>query len=164
MFRLLLISALSTLALFSAPQAESAGFLNDLSGNWSGGGRAYLPKMGEVSADWRLKITGGDSQIAMRGSCGLLVFRQPLGFTIKNSGGNKYVGTYTGSKTGPAKLQGTLEGNRLVLTITWGGLVNGDRTAQMVLQRIGPNTFAQTVNDNVGGKYRSTSNFVFKRG
>lgn len=164
MLRLLLVPALYGAIFLSAAQAAPNGFFNHLSGNWAGAGHAYLPKVGEVTADCRLRITGDDRQIAMTGSCGLLVFRQSLGFTIINSGENKYVGTYTGSRTGPAKLQGTLQGNRLVLTITWGGLVNGDRTAQMVLQRIGPNTFAQTVNDTVAGKSRSTSSFTFKRG
>jgi hypothetical protein len=99
----------------------------------------------------------------MNGSCGMLVFRQALGLTIKNAGGNRYIGTYTGSKTGPAKLEGTLRGDRLVMSIKWGGLVNGDRTAQMVLERTGPNSFAQTVNDEVAGINRSTSSFAFKR-
>ena len=81
----------------------------------------------------------------------------------QDAGGNNYVGTYTGSKTGPAKLAGTLQGDRLVMTIKWGGLVNGDRTAQMVLERTGPDSFAQIVNDTVEGKKRSTSNFAFVR-
>ena len=99
----------------------------------------------------------------MNGSCGKLVFRQALGLSIRNAEGNKYVGTYTGSRTGPATLTGTLRGNRLVMTIKWGGLVNGDRNAQMVLERTGPDSFAQTVNDKVAGVNRSTSRFVFKR-
>jgi hypothetical protein len=41
--------------------------------------------------------------------------------------------------------------------------VNGDRTAQMVLERTGPNSFDQIVNDTVEGKKRSTSNFAFVR-
>jgi hypothetical protein len=44
----------------------------------------------------------------------------------------------------PARLDGTLQGDRLVMTIRWGGLVNGDRTAEMVIERTGPNSFAQT--------------------
>ena len=93
----------------------------------------------------------------------MLVFRQALGLTLKNAGGNRFIGTYTGSKTGPSKLEGTLQDDRLVLNIRWGGLVNGDRTAQMVLERTGPNSFAQTVVDKVAGKTRKTSNFAFKR-
>ena len=159
---LLALSFLSAFS-FSPVNAGSNGFFSNLAGQWSGSGQAYLPKLGEVSADCRLSITGGAAQAAMNGSCGLLVFRQALGFTIRNSGGNRYVGTYTGSRTGPAKLDGTLQGNRLVMRITWGGLVNGDRTAQMVLMRTGSNSFAQTVIDSVAGKTRSTSAFNFKR-
>ncbi len=99
----------------------------------------------------------------MKGSCGLLVFRRSLELAIKSADGNRYIGTYTGSTTGPAMLEGTLQGDRLVLNIKWGGLVNGDRTAQMVLERTGPNSFAQTVNDKVAGINRCTSSFVFKR-
>ena len=160
-----ILLAFSFLSAFSFSQIEAAsnGFFNNLAGNWSGSGQAYLPRLGDVSADCRLSITGGEAQAAMNGSCGLLVFRQPLGFTLRHVGGNRYVGTYTGSRTGPAKLEGTLQGDRLVMSITWGGLVNGDRTAQMVLKRTGSNSFAQTVIDNVAGKIRNTSAFNFKR-
>ena len=157
-----LATALSALLLSTAHAAPNK-FFDNLSGSWSGSGRAYVTKYGDISANCRVAISGAETQVAMKGSCGMLVFRQALGLSIKNAGGNKYVGTYTGSKTGPARLEGTLQGDRLVMTIKWGGLVNGDRTAQMILQRTGPNSFAQTVNDTVEGKKRSTSNFAFVR-
>ena len=163
MHRLFLISALAYVLLIATASAASNSFFDDLSGRWSGSGQAYVTKFGEVSAKCRLAVTGAETQVAMNGSCGMFVFRQALGLTIKNAGGNRYIGTYTGSKTGPAKLEGTLQGDRLVMNIKWGGLVNGDRTAQMVLERTGPNSFAQTVNDKVAGKNRSTSSFAFKR-
>ena len=163
MKRVFLVTALSSALLISTAHAAPNSFFNDLSGSWSGSGQAYLTKFGEVSANCQLAVTGAETQIAMNGSCGMLVFRQTLGLIIKNAGGNRYIGTYTGSKTGPAKLEGTLQGDRLVMDIKWGGLVNGDRTAQMVLQRTGPNSFAQTVNDKVAGKNRHTSSFAFKR-
>lgn len=119
--------------------------------------------MGEVSANCRLAVTGAEAQLAMKGSCGMLVFRQMLGFAIKNAGGNRYIGTYTGSKTGPAKLEGNLQGDRLVMNIKWGGRLNVDRTAQMILERSGLNSFAQTVNDKVAGINRSKSSFMFRR-
>ncbi len=158
-FAATLAGAFSISTAIAAPTS----FFEDLSGNWSGSGNAYLTKFGEVSANCRLAVSGADTQIAMKGSCGSFVFRQALGLTLKNAGGNRFTGTYTGSKTGPAKLEGTLRGDRLVLNIRWGGLVNGDRTAQMILERTGPNSFAQTVVDKVAGKTRSTSNFAFKR-
>ena len=163
MQHIFLVTALSSALLISTAHAAPNSFFNDLSGSWSGSGQAYLTKFGDVSANCRLAVTGAETQIAMNGSCGMLVFRQALGLTLKNAGGNRYIGTYTGSKTGPAKLEGTLRGDRLVMNIRWGGLVNGDRTAQMVLERTGPNSFAQTVNDEVAGQSRSTSSFAFKR-
>ena len=163
MKRVYLIAVLSSALLISAAQAAQTTFFDNLSGSWSGSGNAYVKKYGDISAKCQVSISGAESQVAMNGSCGMLVFRQALGLSIRNAGGNRYVGTYTGSKTGPAKLVGTLQGDRLVMTIKWGGLVNGDRTAQMVLERTGPNSFAQIVNDTVEGKKRSTSNFAFVR-
>jgi hypothetical protein len=163
MKRVGLAAALSSAILVSPAHAASNTFFNNLSGSWSGSGKAYLSKYGEISAKCRVAITGAETRVAMNGSCGMLVFQRALGLSIRNAGGNRYVGTYTGSSTGPAKLEGALRGDRLVMTIKWGGLVNGDRTAQMVLQRTGPNSFAQTVNDRVEGKSRSTSRFSFVR-
>jgi hypothetical protein len=158
-----LAAALSAALFVSTAHAASNPFFNNLSGSWSGSGRAYLAKYGEISANCRVAVSGAETRVAMKGSCGLLVFQRALGLSIRSAGGNRYVGTYTGSSTGPAQLEGTLRGGRLVMTIKWGGLVNGDRTAQMVLERTGPNSFAQTVNDRVEGKSRSTSSFAFVR-
>jgi hypothetical protein len=163
MNKFLFVFAILTPMLSSIGLASPATFFNNLTGNWAGNGSAYLAKAGELSADCKLKIAGGDARVAMKGTCGLFIFRQGLGFTLQSAGGNKYIGTYTGSKTGPARLAGTLHGKQLRLTITWGGLVNGDRTAEMILTRTGPNTFVQTVVDEVSGKSRNTSNFNFTR-
>ena len=159
----ILASVVFIAAWASSVAAAPNTFFNNLSGSWSGSGKAYVAKYGDISATCKVAITGANTRVRMNGSCGLLVFRQALGLSIRNEGGSKYVGTYTGSKTGPATLNGTLRGNRLVMTIKWGGLVNGDRTAQMVLERTGPNSFAQIVNDRVAGVDRSTSRFTFNR-
>jgi hypothetical protein len=160
---ILLAAALSGSPFISTARAAPNTFFDNLSGSWTGSGKAYTSKYGDVSANCRVAITGAATRVSMSGSCGILVFRRALGLSIRNAGGNRYVGTYTGSTTGPATLEGTLHGNRLVMTIKWGALVNGDRTAQMVLQRTGPNSFAQIVNDRVEGRSRSTSSFAFKR-
>ena len=163
MTHIILAAGFSAALLSSAAQAAPKSFFGDLSGSWAGSGKAYTSKYGEISADCRVSITGAESRIAMAGTCGVLVFRRALGLSIRNAGGNRYVGTYTGSTTGPARLDGTLRGGRLVMTIKWGAPVNGDRTAQMVLERTGPDSFVQTVNDRVDGKSRSTSRFAFRR-
>jgi hypothetical protein len=158
-----LSAALASILLVAPAVAAPNAFFDNLHGSWSGAGKAYVKKYGDISASCKVSISGTEASLIMDGSCGMFVFRQALGFSIRNVGGNRFVGTYTGSKTGPAKLEGTLRGNRLVMTIKWGGPVNGDRTAEMVLERTGPDTFAQTVNDTVAGKNRSTSNFAFTR-
>ena len=163
MKHIFLATALSSALLISTAHAASDTFFDNLSGSWFGSGKAYLAKYGEISAKCRVAISGAETRVAMNGSCGMMVFQRALGLSIRSAGGNRYVGTYTGSSTGPAKLVGTLRGDRLLMTINWGGLVNGDRTAQMVLVRTGPNSFAQTVNDRVEGKSRSTSRFAFVR-
>ena len=164
MKRIYLASAIASLLLASpAASAASSTFFSNLTGSWSGTGSAYLAKTGEISADCKLKIAGTDNRLSKQGSCGRFIFHQNLGFTLVNKAGNKYTGIYTGSKTGPAHLEGVLQGNEMRLTITWGGLVNGDRTAKMTLRRTGPNSFAQTVVDQVAGKTRETSQFNFMR-
>ena len=164
MKRIFLAAALSSTLLISTAQAASNTFFDNLSGSWSGSGQAYLSKYGEVSANCRVAITGAETRVAMNGSCGMLVF-QPGAWDFPSGmpAATGMSAPIPDRATGPARLDGTLRGDRLVMTIKWGGLVNGDRTAQMVLQRTGPNSFAQTVNDTVEGKSRSTSSFAFRR-
>jgi hypothetical protein len=163
MNRHLVIFAFLFLPFSLAASSAEPKFFDNLSGTWAGSGQAFVTKFGNISANCKVAISGAATKVAMRGSCGILLFRQALGLSIRNSGGDNYVGTYTGSKTGPAQLDGKLQGDRLVMNIRWGGLVNGDRSAQMILERTGPNSFAQIVNDTVDGKNRRTSNFTFVR-
>jgi hypothetical protein len=163
MQRLALVAGFCGTLMISAAQAAPEKFFDNLAGNWSGSGSAYVAMFGDISANCRLAVTGANTKVSMNGSCGLLLFRQALGISLQSAGNNKYVGTYTGSKTGPAALSGTLRGNRLVMSIWWAGLVNGDRSAQMVLERTGPDSFAQSVSDKVAGINRNTSSFTFKR-
>lgn len=144
--------------------ADQSTFFKSLSGTWSGSGDVYIGKLGDVSVTCQVRIRGNETKVAMTGSCGKLTVHRSLALSLRWVRGNEYMGTYTGSKTGPAKLAGTLRGDGLAMSIRWGGVVNGDRTAQMIVSRTGPHTFVLTVNDTVSGKRRSTSNLTFKRG
>ncbi len=159
----IIATALSLSALITPAQADKNDFFTDLSGQWAGSGEAYLAKLGDVSANCKLSVNGALSSVAMNGNCGLLVFRQSLGLNLKATDETRGTGSYTGSKTGPARLSGALKGDRLVLAVAWNGTVNGDRAAQMVLQRSGTNSFELTVIDKVNGKTRNTSRFSFRR-
>jgi len=159
-----IIAAALSLAAFAAPaEAAKNDFFSDLSGKWSGSGNAYLAKLGDVSANCKLSINGASGSVAMSGKCGLLLFQQPLGLNLKATNPNYVTGTYTGSKTGTAKLSGAVKGDKLVLAVAWNGPVNGDHSAQMVLKRSGANSLELTVIDKVNGKARNTSRFSFKR-
>ena len=116
-----------------------------------------------MTAGCSLMVNGSPRSADMKGTCKFLVFRQSLGLTLTKASGNRVTGTYTGAKTGPAQLSGTVRGDRLVLNVSWGAPVNGDRVAQMVITRTGENSFVQTVTDKVGGKTRTTSRFAFIR-
>lgn len=143
--------------------AASGDFLNGMSGNWAGSGKAYLRGLGNVGASCNMKGSGDPKALSMNGRCGVLFFKIGLGLRLKDAGGGRFTGVYTGSRTGPAALSGSLEGDKLTMNITWGGEVNGDRSATMILKRTGAKSFSQTVFDNVGGKNRQTSRFTFQK-
>ena len=163
MLRPLLAAVLCSALFLSGAASAQPAFFKGLSGSWSGSGPVYVSIYGDIAVTCRYTISGTETQLDMKGSCGKSAFRQALGLSLRHLGGNKYAGTYTGSRTGPARLVGTLRGNRLLLSIRWGGLVNGDRQARLVLQRTGPQSFTQTVYDVVEGKRRTTSGLQFKR-
>jgi hypothetical protein len=144
-------------------QATAADFFSDLSGQWSGSGQAYLKRLGDVSALCRLSVASRPSAAKMNGSCRFLLFRQTLGLTLNKGGGQRVIGTYTGARTGPANVAGTVNGNNLTLAVTWAAPVNGDRKAQMFLRRTGKNSFEQTVIDQVDGQTKRTAHFSFQR-
>lgn len=159
--RTAMILALATAAV--PAHSTELQFLGNMSGQWTGSGKAYLKNLGNVSASCDMKADGAESEISLTGKCGVLFFSIGLGLQLKNEGENQFTGLYTGSRTGPAKLEGVLEGNRLEMDITWNGEVNGDLDAKMVLERTGADSFTQTVTDMVRGEEKTTSQFVFLR-
>jgi hypothetical protein len=61
--------------------------------------------------------------------------------------GATYSGTYVGSKSGPATLSGSRTSGAINLNIRWAKTVNGDRDAQMTVEKIGDNAMRLTVTD-----------------
>ncbi|MDD9909639.1 MAG: hypothetical protein OXR62_08105 [Ahrensia sp.] len=153
--------AFALLCLGSLP--GYAAFLDGLTGAWRGSGSAYLRGVGDINASCRMQGSGSVQSVQMLARCGVLLFRLPLGLRITDEGNGRYSGVYTGSRTGPAQLVGTAKGDTLTMDILWGGIVNGDRKASLVLRRTGPNSFRQTVFDHVNGERRRTSQFSFRR-
>ncbi|RVA81297.1 hypothetical protein EN910_35780, partial [Mesorhizobium sp. M7A.F.Ca.CA.004.01.1.1] len=85
--------------------------------------------------------------LSLDGNCrGLVVVTRAISADLKASGA-KYSGTYVGSRTGPAQLNGSRSGNAINLGIRWAKEVNGDRRAQMKVEKRGENGMRLTVID-----------------
>lgn len=158
----LALAGAASLAFYN-PSLASEKFLENMGGKWDGSGRAYLRGLGNIPASCDMTAKDGSGSTSLAGRCGILIYKIPLSINLKHEGGNRFSGVYTGSRTGPAALNGTLSGDVLTMQITWGGEVNGDRKATMILKRTSANSFSQTVTDLVKGSKRTTSTFSFKR-
>ena len=137
--------------------------MENLSGAWTGKGTAYVRNLGDIRAGCRFNVVESASSLNMDGSCGVGPLRGNLGLRLNIDASGSVTGTYTGSRSGPARLSGKIQGDALVMSIRWNKPVNGDRTAQMVLRRTGANSFSQTVTDKIDGSPQRTSNFTFSR-
>lgn len=165
----------STMALMAAclvgllPHAgqarEADGVLDRLEGRWSGTGtiqRNLESSPTRVSC----KMTGdADSQgFDLKGACRAAIFTRPVGASLRRRG-DSYVGSYVGSKIGPASLSGRPRGNTVDLAIVWPREVNGDRDATMTIRSLGPNQFRITVTDRspATGQQVRTTDLTFTR-
>lgn len=83
---------------------------------------------------------------------------------LKASGAG-YTGVYIGSRTGPAQLNGSRAGNALSLGIRWAKEVNGDRKAQLTVEKTSGDGMRLTVTDTdpKTGKTMVTSRIDLKR-
>lgn len=158
----LTIAAISCAFTALSPNIALA-IMNDLTGSWTGNGSAYVRGLGDVRAGCRFEIAETKTSIKMDGSCGIGPIRGRLGLDLVIDDDGNVRGTYTGSRSGPAALSGRIRGNHLNMAIRWNKQVNGDRSARMILTRLGPDRFAQRVTDKVDGQNRRTSDFNFRR-
>lgn len=128
-----------TLMLFLKPAlADETGFLKSIEGNWSGDG-FVTTKIGSRPFNVTCKFDGkarGPS-LVMSGQCrGLVVVRRPVSADIR-ADGTRYSGTYIGPSGRPSRLCGSRTGNSINFIVRWNREINGDRTAQMTLEKIG---------------------------
>jgi hypothetical protein len=118
--------------------ADEAGFLKSLGGAWSGKG-TVLMRIGSsplnVSCNFDNKAMG--TSLAMAGTCrGLLVVRRTVSANMTATGA-RYHGTYRGPMGMTSTLSGRRDGQSIILAVRWARETNGDRSAQMTIERIG---------------------------
>ena len=138
----------SALCFGSAAHAADADFFKSLEGNWAGKGSVKVDAdSSPINVNCKFASDTTASSMALDGSCtGLVVVSRDIGATIKTDG-KSYKGTYIGSSTGPAGLSGKRSGNALNLGIRWASDVNGDRKAQLRLEKVGDNGMRLTTTD-----------------
>jgi hypothetical protein len=124
MRRISTICAALVLALpaSTALHASEAEFLQQFSGNWSGGGQVRLsPESSPVNVSCDFDGQATESSASLDGICtGMILFSRQVGAELALQNGS-YVGSYVGSQRGTAELQGTRSGSSLDLSLQWPG-------------------------------------------
>ncbi len=163
-----IIGLLVAACLLSAPSAhaDEAGFLQSLQGKFAGKGtvriRTSSPVM-NISCTFTSDATA--TSLSLDGTCrAMMIMTREIRADLTTSGAT-YSGTYVGSKSGPATLSGGRTGDAINLNIRWAKTVNGDRDAQMTVEKIGANAMRLTVTDvdPKTGKTVVTSRIDLKR-
>lgn len=140
--RIPLIAAIGLVfAILSQPTlADEAGFLKSIGGAWSGKGMV-LTRIGAspLNVICKFDSKSNGASLVMSGQCrGLVVVRRAVSADIQAIG-TTYSGTYVGPSGRPSILAGSRKGNSIHFAVRWAREVNGDRAAEMTIEKIGNN-------------------------
>lgn len=132
-----------------AARADEAKFLQSFNGNFAGKGSVQVTTdVPSVNVSCSFKSSATSTSLSLDGNCrGLVLVTRAISANLKVTGA-RYSGIYVGSRTGPAQLNGSRSGNVINLAIRWAKEVNGDRKAQMTVEKRGANGIRLTVIDN----------------
>jgi hypothetical protein len=128
--------------------ADDANFLSTFQGNFAGKGTVKVnTEAPTVNVSCSFKSDATTTSLSLDGNCrGLVMVTRAISADLR-SNGTKYTGTYVGSRSGPAQLAGSRSGNAINLGIRWAKDVNGDRKAQLTLEKTIGNGMRLTVTD-----------------
>jgi hypothetical protein len=128
--------------------ADEASFLSSFQGSFAGKGTVKVTTDAPtVNVSCTFNSGATSTSLSLDGSCrGLILVTRAISADLKSSGA-KYTGTYVGSRTGPAQLAGSRSGNAINLGIHWAKEVNGDRNAQLTVEKTSGNGMRLTVTD-----------------
>jgi hypothetical protein len=138
----------SLVIVAGAVRADETKFLQSFQGNFAGRGTVQVTTdVPNVSVSCSFNSNATSTSLSLDGNCrGLVVVSRAISANLKVTGA-KYSGIYVGSRTGPAQLNGSRAGNAINLGIRWAKEVNGDRKAQMTVEKRGENGIRLTVTD-----------------
>ncbi len=147
MLRWLALAAMTT-SLAGGAEADEGAFLKSLQGRWSGEGTVRIrTHMSPVNVSCNFDSQSKGMALSMEGVCrGLILISRSIDAQLKASG-TKYSGSYLGPRGGRAGLSGSRRGDAINLTIRWAKEVNGDRSANLTVQKVGANGMRLTTVD-----------------
>jgi len=119
-----------------AAQADESKFLQSFQGNFAGKGTVKIrTNTPTVNVTCSFKSNAKANALSLDGTCrGLVLVTRNISANLKVAGA-RYSGTYIGSRSGPAQLSGTRSGNAINLVIHWAKEINGDRKAQLTVEK-----------------------------
>lgn len=151
----------------SFAHADETAFLKSIAGSWNGEGtvkvRANSPTI-NVTCQFTSDTT--PQSLSLGGKCtSLAIFSRNISADLKATG-SQYAGSYVGAGTGTAGLDGQRDGDTINLGITWAKEVNGDRRAQMTIEKVGESGMRLTTvdTDPKTGESIVTSRIDLRRG
>ena len=120
--------------------ANEAEYLASLQGNLKGNGFAKLrTNRAAINLTCTFTSVAKPTSLSLSGTCRSLgVFKRNINARLAVTGA-RYRGTYTGAASGPATLSGRRSGDTIQLQVLWSKEVNGDKSANMRIERIGRN-------------------------
>ena len=132
--------AISFSLVSGTAMADEAPFLASLKGSWTGKGTVTTRIGGSptnVSCSFDSSARG--ASLAMNGTCrGFVVVQRAISANLKADGA-RYSGTYLGPSGKPSSLSGSRQGDAISLDVRWAREINGDRAANMTIQKVGSN-------------------------
>lgn len=163
--RFLTVVSISMLVAGNACASE-APFLMSLAGDWSGAGMMKRTTASSpIKLDCSFQSTANGEALSMNGKCrGLLVVSRAVSAQL-TAKGNRYAGSYIGPSGGVSALSGGRNGDAINLSVRWSRVINGDRNADMLIQRVGANAIRirTTDRDPASGRQVVTSEINLRR-
>ena len=146
--------------------SQEAAFLKGVSGSSPGSGTVKVrTNSGPVKVTCNFKSGSTENTLKLDGNRrGLVVVSRAISADLKIADG-KYSGSYVGAGTGTAGLSGKRSSDKINLGIRWAKEVNGDRTANITIKKVGSQGMSLTTvdEDPETGKSVVTSQIDLRR-
>lgn len=164
-FRGAAVLALSILV--GAPASAAPEFIARFDGTWEGDGEVLRNEDGKRrGVSCRVENSRKDNTSLTDGECrSMIIFKRDIGSEITLQPDGSFTGIYRGADTGPARLQGSLDGDTLELDMTYAKPVYGDHKAVMKITNPANGSYTVSVYDHVNadGELEQVSHIDFRR-